>query len=135
MPCSQAERIRNDTKPPITEESWTYQFNELFRKEYKLRTPLRAVFIDTYYDPKNPKESSQFQENTDKLWNFAKNNNPFECKDIKIALTEIRELNNEINVSLCLFSLYWITFAKGPFQQALASLPPFLYRHNLLVTG
>ena len=83
----------------MTEASWAYEFNELFRKEYSLRTPLRAVFIDTYYDPKNPKEASKFQENTDKLWNFAKNNNPFECKDIKIALTEIRELNNEINVS------------------------------------
>ena len=38
-----------------------------------------------------------FEENTRKLWNFASTNNPFECKDIKIALTEIRELQNHID--------------------------------------
>ena len=37
-------------------------------------------------------ERERFEENTGKLWNFAKSRNPFECKDIKIALTEIREL-------------------------------------------
>lgn len=91
-----AERIRNETQPPITESHWSHQFNRLFAEEYHLQKPLPSVFIDTYYDPRNPKEDRKFTENTDKLWNFAKNNNPFECKDIKIALTEIRELQNDI---------------------------------------
>ena len=94
----QAERIRNETQPPITESHWTHTFNQLFINKYNLQKPLPSVFIDTYYDPRTPKEYRKFTENTDKLWNFAKNNNPFECKDIKIALTEIRELKNDVQV-------------------------------------
>ena len=30
------------------------------------------------------------------MYNFAKTRNPFECKDIKIALTEIMELQKEV---------------------------------------
>ena len=55
------------------------------------------MFIDTYYDEKSPYEVEKFQENTEKLWNFARSQNPFECKDIKLALTEIRELHHKID--------------------------------------
>lgn len=58
---------------------------------------LPSVFIDTYYDQNNPQEKAKFEENTQKLWDFARSRNPFECKDIKIALTEIRELQNYID--------------------------------------
>ena len=47
----QAERIRNETNPRITEEYWSNQFNQLFAKDYNLKRRLPAVFIDTYYDP------------------------------------------------------------------------------------
>ena len=57
-----------------------------------LQRNLPAVFIDTFYDKSSPIERDRFEENTQKLWDFAKSRNPFECKDIKIALTEIREL-------------------------------------------
>ena len=92
----QAAGIRNQTKPPITQRGWTRQFNELFAKEYGLSHRLKSVFIDTYYNPDNPAEKTAFEANTRKLWDFAVSNNPFECKDIKIALTEIRELQNTI---------------------------------------
>ena len=38
----------------------------------------------------------KFHEETDELYNFANNRVPFQCKDIKIALTEIRELQEKI---------------------------------------
>ena len=57
---------------------------------------LPSVFIDTYYDRNNPIEVDKFNRNTMNLWNFARSRNPFECKDIKLALTEIRELHQKI---------------------------------------
>jgi GTPase SAR1 family protein len=88
--------LRDSSTPEITEHWWTAEFNQLFRNEYGLRTPLKAVFIDTFYDAGSEVELRKFNDNTDKLWQFASTNNPFECKDIKIALTEIRELQNHI---------------------------------------
>lgn len=51
---------------------------------------------DTYYDKNNPLEVKEFDKNTEALYTFAKTRNPFECKDIKIALTEIMELQKEV---------------------------------------
>ena len=76
---------------------WAREFNQLFAREYGLSHELPAVFIDTFYDPNNPSESEKFNENTNTLHAFAKGRNPFECKDIKIALTEIRGLQNQID--------------------------------------
>ena len=50
------------------------------------------MFIDTYYDKIDSYENDQFLKNTHKLFDFAKNRDPFECKDIQIAKTEISEL-------------------------------------------
>jgi hypothetical protein len=54
------------------------------------------VFIDTYSDKRSDLEREMFDNNTNKLWSFAKSRVPFECKDIKLALTEIRQLHDEI---------------------------------------
>ena len=56
------------------------------------------MFIDTYYDRNNPMEVEKFNQHTQNLWNFARSRNPFECKDIKLALTEIRELHQKIGL-------------------------------------
>lgn len=88
--------LRLSSNPKITEEWWGKEFNKLFAKEYGLKQSLPAVFIDTYYDRNNSLEVEKFEENTNKLWNFARTRNPFECKDIKLALTEIRELQDKI---------------------------------------
>ena len=90
-------KIRHSSNPPIHEDWWTSQFNTLFAREYGLRIKLPSVFIDTFYDSTNEVETMKFKEQTDKLLDFAKNRNPFECKDIKIALTEIRELQDRIS--------------------------------------
>ena len=90
-------QMRRSSNPPILEEWWTGQFNSLFAREYGLDFHLPSVFIDTYYDKDNPYELTKFKEQTEKIWNFAKGRNPFECKDIKIALTDIRKLQEEID--------------------------------------
>ena len=90
-------QLRLASIPPITEQWWQNQFNDLFASEYGLKRRIPAVFIDTYYDRNNPVEREMFDNNTHKLWTFAKTRVPFECKDIKLALTEIRTLHDEIN--------------------------------------
>ena len=90
-------RMRALSKPKIAENWWQNQFNHLFLKEFGLKKPLPAVFIDTYYNKNNPLEKEKFQHYTNELWQFAKSRIPFECKDIKIALTEIRELQDRIS--------------------------------------
>lgn len=90
-------QMRASSEPPITENWWKTQFNRLFAKEYGVHHTLPAVFIDTYYNKDNPNEVEKFNLYTDSLWQFARSRNPFECKDIKIALTEIRELQDAIS--------------------------------------
>ena len=58
---------------------------------YKSSIQLQGVFIDTFYDSMSVKERTKFDENVNHLWNFSINVKPFECKDIKIALTELME--------------------------------------------
>ena len=88
--------MRLSSEPPITESWWRSQFNRLFAKEYGLKHAIPAVFIDTYYNQNNPKEVKEFQKNSNALLQFAQTRTPFECKDIQIALTEIRQLQNDI---------------------------------------
>ena len=90
-------RMRSLSKPKIAEKWWQNQFNHLFLKEFGLKKPLPAIFIDTFYNRNNPLEKEKFQHYTNQLWQFAKSRTPFECKDIKIALTEIRELQDRIS--------------------------------------
>ena len=89
-------QMRRSSNPPILEDWWTNQFNNLFAREYGLRFKLPSVFIDTYYDKDSPYENKKFIEETQELFDFAKNRNPFECKDITIALHDIRNLQNEV---------------------------------------
>ena len=58
---------------------------------FQMTANLQAVFIDTFYNTKNPKEVSKFNEYTTKLMEFADEVKPFECKDIQIVLPELRE--------------------------------------------
>ena len=44
----------------------------------------------------NVKEAEKFHTFTKKLFQFASTRAPFECKDIKTALTEIRALQNNV---------------------------------------
>ena len=57
----------------------------------KAKISLKGVFIDAFYDSDDEHEAQKFSDNVQTLWDFAANANPFECKDIKIALTELME--------------------------------------------
>ena len=57
----------------------------------KARNILQGLFIDTFYDPSDGHERNKFSENVEKLWDFTMEVDPFECKDIKTALTELME--------------------------------------------
>jgi hypothetical protein len=65
---------------------------------FQSSTRLNGLFIDTFYDLQSPKETGKFQEYTSNLWEFANTVEPFECKDIKTALTELMEANQNIDV-------------------------------------
>jgi len=92
-----AERIRMESDPPITQEFWTSEFNRILRKEYKLKRDLESIFIDTFHHKDDPFETEIFLQETQTLYDYASTRQPFECKDIEIALTEIRQLQNQID--------------------------------------
>jgi len=92
-----AIRIRNDSNPPLTEEFWRDEFNNILKREYSLQKGLKAVFIDTFHHDESRHEVEVFANNSKLLWQYAISREPFECKDIEIALTEIRELQNQVD--------------------------------------
>lgn len=89
--------LRKNSIPPILEKWWTNQYNVIFAKEYNISVKVPAVFIDTFYDPNEETELKMFRNNTISLWNFSKSIEPFECKDIKQALSDISTLYYKIN--------------------------------------
>jgi len=84
------------SNPPITEQYWSKQFNEIFSAEFGVAQRLPTVFIDSFYDVSDPSQNNAFSDNSKLLLDFARKNIPFECKDIAVALTDIRELKNDI---------------------------------------
>lgn len=96
-PYDQSSIKRRENK---TEGWWVDSLNqEVFHKELHINNTLEAVFIDTFYNQDDAFEKSKFEENTNKLWNFAMKmeGSPFECKDIQTAITQIRKLRFEKN--------------------------------------
>ena len=75
-----AERIRMESDPPITQEFWTSEFNRILRKEYKLKQDLESIFIDTFHNKDDPMERETFLQETQTLFDYASTRQPFECK-------------------------------------------------------
>ena len=87
-----------DRRENKTEKWWVDSLNrDVFKKELQVNQELSAVFIDTFYNPDEALEVAKFKENTNKLWSFAMRMqiSPFECRDIKIAVTQLRQLEFE----------------------------------------
>ena len=57
---------------------------------------MKAVFIDTFYKESDPNEKQKFDAYTTQLMDFADSRKYFECKDIKIALTELLEAQRNL---------------------------------------
>merc|ERR1712012_522118 len=92
-----AERVRIAARPPITREFWTSEFNRKLQESFTLTKNLSSVFIDSFHDTNDTRELEIYQAETTKLLEFAKSRNPFHCKDIEIALTEIQELQVKLD--------------------------------------
>jgi len=92
-----AVRIRQESRPPLTAQFWTDEFNRMLKREFSLGRDLDSVFIDTFHHVDSQHEVQVFKNNSRILLEYAKTREPFECKDIEIALTEIRELQNNID--------------------------------------
>ena len=75
-----AERIRMESDPPITQNFWTSEFNRILRKEYKLQKDLQSIFIDTFHHSNDSHEKGVFLGETDNLLNYALSREPFECE-------------------------------------------------------
>ena len=108
-----AERIRQASSPPLTQQFWTDEFNRILKKEYNLKTDLQSIFLDTFYHTGSQHETDVFNNNSQILLEFSRSRKAFQCKffvffqhvchfnflgkDIEIALTEIRELQNALD--------------------------------------
>ena len=87
---------RLQSQPPITRDFWSKQYNKNLIEKFNIQKPLQSVFIDSYVNKNNPIEVENFERETETLWNFARLREPFHCKDINIALTEIQQLQREL---------------------------------------
>jgi len=95
-----AVRNRNQQQPPLTEEYWLNHVpTESLNGLHPNIDDLQGVFIDTWYEDDDPWENFnqkvKFEENTNKLKEFANNmtaKGAFHCKDIKTVLLEANRL-------------------------------------------
>eukprot|EP00092_Neocalanus_flemingeri_P104061 GFUD01133238.1.p1 GENE.GFUD01133238.1~~GFUD01133238.1.p1 ORF type:complete len:396 (-),score=115.90 GFUD01133238.1:114-1301(-) len=92
-----AQRIRMESHPALTQKFWADEFNRILKREYQLSKDLPSFFIDTFYHDESFHEIEVFNNNSRLLMEYALTREAFECKDIEIALTEIRELQNTID--------------------------------------
>ena len=89
------QRLRDD--PPKTEIAWTKEYNEFLRKEIGIPFDLQAVYIDSHYDnDTDGLEVNAFTKYTNKLFEYAKNQTPFACKDVKVVKLELRQVLDEL---------------------------------------
>ena len=82
---AEAERIRSDSHPQITQTYWTQEFNRILKKEYNLKRDLQSVFIDTYYHQEGRREREIFESQTDQLLEYALSREPFECESVSVV--------------------------------------------------
>ena len=77
---SNARRIREASKPPITREFWTAEFNRKLQESFSLNRNLSSVFIDSFHDTNDTMEVEIYESETKTLFDFAKSRKPFHCK-------------------------------------------------------
>jgi len=89
--------IRNSSG--YNEITWTKQINKLLTGLQGNPTDLPSVFIDTFYDV-GPSQFAtiKFRENTARLLHYGiEKKEPFQCKDIEIARSEILEQQKRLS--------------------------------------
>jgi len=90
--------VENRKDKGENEEKWQTEWNDWFHQLFDISRSinLKAVFIDTFYDKSDPNEKQKFDAYTTQLMDFADSRKYFECKDIKIALTELLEAQRNL---------------------------------------
>ena len=78
-----------------TEETWLAQQKQFF-KGMKGADELKAVYFTPKYNTEDENQKNKFRTEMTKLYQFAKEAEPFHCKDIVIALDEISKLEKEV---------------------------------------
>jgi len=76
------------------ESTWTEHINSMFKGISSQK--MKSVFIDTYYNVGNTREKEEFDKNTQKLFDFAVEKEPFACKDIKQIKHEWRTASEQL---------------------------------------
>ena len=77
------------------ESTWTDHINSMFSGITSRK--MKSVFIDTYFDVGNTtREREEFEKNTEALFEFAMEKDPFPCKDIKQVKHEWRTAMEEL---------------------------------------
>ena len=75
---------------------YIFDFINTVKEKLKISKTLDSVFINSYYFDDNVEEKKAFEENTKKLFDFAKGVNPFDVKGIKAVKTELTRKLKEI---------------------------------------
>ena len=70
--------------------------NKILKDKLGVTHDVPAVFIDSWYDNTSSVEAAKFNSYANTLLEFAKTNDPFECKNITVAKYEIRELYDKL---------------------------------------
>ena len=89
------EKLRQASN--ITEISLDNALNKMFRKKFGISISIPVLFIDTYYNKNDTRQYEKFAVYTSKLWIFSVSSEPFICKDIKVTLTEVRNLQKTVD--------------------------------------
>ena len=83
-----------------TEEKFMEEWNNLLHDKFHIEMELEGVFIDSWsQQPWNKPDADQqaaFQRETEKLWNFASNNDLFTFRTVGDVLDENQKLKDEV---------------------------------------
>ena len=62
---------RAQERPPVTQESYTRDIQNIFRNKFDLNVDLPVVFLDAYYTRSNSEEVDFFDQEIRKLWRVS----------------------------------------------------------------
>ena len=83
-----------------TEEKFMEEWNNLLHDKFHIEIELEGVFIDSWsQQPWNKPDADQqaaFQRETERLWNFASNNDLFTFRTVGDVLDENQKLKDEV---------------------------------------
>ena len=83
-----------------TEEKFMEEWNNLLHDKFHIEIDLEGVFIDSWsQQPWNKPDADQqaaFQRETERLWNFASNNDLFTFRTVGDVLDENQKLKDEV---------------------------------------